>query len=82
VATRATLTEGMRALGFDPVPSQANFVWNPHPTVPVKPLYEHLKSKQILVRYMDYAGWGDGLRISVGTDDQVSACLSVLKTLM
>ena len=30
----------------------------------------------ILVRYMNYAGWGDGLRISVGTDEQIDACLS------
>jgi histidinol-phosphate aminotransferase len=72
----------MRALGFEPVPSQANFVWNPHPSVPVKPLYEQLKSRQILVRYMNYPGWGDGLRISVGTDDQIAACLAVLKTIM
>lgn len=80
--TRARLTEGMRALGFAPVESQANFVWNPHPAVPLKPLYEHLKAQQILVRYMDYAGWGDGLRISVGTDDQIDACLAVLKSKM
>lgn len=82
VASRTKLTEGMRALGFEPVPSQANFVWNPHPSVPVKPLYEQLKSWQILVRYMNYAGWGDGLRISVGTDDQISACLAVLKSIV
>ena len=29
----------------------------------------------MLVRYMDYAGWGDGLRISVGTDaESTSVC--------
>jgi len=82
IASRVKLTEGMRALGFEPVPSQANFVWNPHPTVPVKPLYEQLKARQILVRYMNYPGWGDGLRISVGTDDQIAACLTVLKSIM
>ena len=63
-------------LGFASVDSQANFVWNPHPTLPVRPLYEQLKAEQILVRYMDYAGWGDGLRISVGSDDQIDACLA------
>ena len=25
---------------------------------------------------MNYPGWGDGLRISVGTDDQIDACLA------
>jgi histidinol-phosphate aminotransferase len=31
---------------------------------------------------MDYPGWGDGLRISVGSDDQIDACLAVLKSKM
>jgi histidinol-phosphate aminotransferase len=82
LATRQRLTHGMRQLGFEPAPSQANFVWNPHPRVPVKPLYERLKAAQILVRYMNYAGWGDGLRISVGSDAQVDACLSLLRGMM
>lgn len=79
IATRARLTAGMRELGFDPVESQANFVWCPHPSVPVKPLYERLKENRVLVRYMNYAGWGDGLRISVGADDQIDACLALLR---
>ena len=82
VATRDRLTQEMRALGFVGPGSQANFVWNTHPDVDVRPLYEGLKSNRILVRYMDYADWGDGLRISVGTDDQIDATLAVLKSLM
>lgn len=82
IATRKRLIDGMRKLGFATVESQANFVWNPHPSVPVKPLYERLKDQRILVRYMDYAGWGDGLRISVGTDEQNEACLAALKSMM
>jgi histidinol-phosphate aminotransferase len=79
LATRAKLTAGMRALGFSTVDSQANFVWNPHSSIPVKPLYQQLKTTGLLVRYMDYPGWGDGLRISVGTDEQTDTCLSLLK---
>ncbi|MBX3414147.1 MAG: histidinol-phosphate transaminase [Pirellulales bacterium] len=79
IATRSRLTGEMRQLGFDAVDSQANFVWCPHPEIAVKPLYEQLKAQNILVRYMDYPGWGDGLRISVGTDDQIDACLALLR---
>lgn len=82
IATRARLTAGMRELGFNAVDSQANFVWNPHPSIPVKPLYERLKAERILVRYMNYADWGDGLRISVGSDGQIDACLGLLKTMV
>lgn len=79
IATRGRLFEGMKQLGFAPVPSQANFVWCPHPQREVKPLYEELKRKQILVRYMRYAGWPDGLRISVGSDDQIEALLGMVR---
>lgn len=82
VATRARLTAAMRELGFQPVESQANFLWCPHPELPVMPIYEQLKANRILVRYMDYAGWGDGLRISVGSDSQIDALLTLLKTMV
>lgn len=82
IATRRRLTAGLRTLGFQPIESQANFVWAPHPGLPVRPLYEQLKQNRVLVRYMDYAAWGDGLRISVGTDDQIDACLGLLKTMI
>ncbi|HEY1068686.1 MAG TPA: histidinol-phosphate transaminase [Pirellulales bacterium] len=80
--TRAALFAGLTELGFAAVPSQANFVWAPHPSKPCKPMYEELKANRVLVRYMHYAGWGDGLRISVGTDDQIEVCLSLLKGML
>jgi histidinol-phosphate aminotransferase len=78
IASRRRLIDGMRRLGFTGVDSQANFVWTTHSSIAVKPLYERLKAERILVRYMNYADWGDGLRISVGTDDQIDALLAAL----
>jgi len=82
LVSRDRLTAGLNQLGFSTVPSQANFVWCSHPSRPVKAVYEGLKSNQVLVRYMNYAKWGDGLRISVGTDEQIDACLSLMKTMV
>ena len=79
IATRRRLTDAMRSLGFDAVESQANFVWCTHPERPHRPIYEALKRQGILVRHMHYAGWGDGLRITVGTDDEIDAFLACLK---
>ena len=95
LATRKRLTDGMRKLGFHVPDSQANFTWNVHPTYcrshcspydrshcspqPHKPIYEHLKRHGYLVRYMNYAECGDGLRISVGTDEQIDACLALVE---
>jgi len=79
LATRERLTARLRELGFKVIDSQANFVWSAHPEQPSKPLYEQLKADGYLVRYMDYPGWGDGLRISVGTDEQIDGCLASLE---
>lgn len=80
IATRARLTLGMQRLGFHTVESHANFVWCTHDTIPIRPIYEFLKSRGVLVRYMDYPQWGDGLRISVGTDEQIDLCLELIKS--
>lgn len=76
--TRTRLTDAVRQLGFTAIDSQANFVWCTRSDRPLKPLYEHLKANGVLIRYMPYAGWGEGLRISVGTEDQIDVCLSLL----
>jgi histidinol-phosphate aminotransferase len=82
LATRARMTESLRAMGFQVVDSQANFVLCTHESTPVEPIYREMKQGGILVRYMLYPGWGDGLRITVGTDEQVDACLGMLQSLV
>ncbi len=78
-ATRARLTDKMRALGFTVPDSHANFTWNVYPGKPLKPIYEYLKERNIFVRYMVYDRWGEGLRISVGTDEQIDRCVSAIE---
>jgi histidinol-phosphate aminotransferase len=82
LATRGRLSESLAALDFQMTPSQANFVWCRRTDRPVKPLYEALKERRILVRYMNYAGYGDGLRISVGTDAEIDRLLQELAALL
>ena len=50
------MAEALTRLGFTIPPSQANFVWCRRDDRPVKPLYEELKKRGILVRYMNYEG--------------------------
>lgn len=78
--TRQRMTERLAELGFAVVPSQANFVWCTHPSQPARELAAHLERNKVYVRYMNYDPWGDGLRITVGTDDQVDACLELLRS--
>jgi histidinol-phosphate aminotransferase len=82
VATRQRLEQRLAALGFAVTPSQANFVWCRRGDRPVKPIYEELKRRRILVRYMNYTGYGDGLRVSVGTDEEIDRLCAELQTIM
>jgi histidinol-phosphate aminotransferase len=82
LATRSRLSSAMADLGFEVTPSQANFVWCRHRAVAVRSLYEELKRRLILVRYMNYDGYGDGLRISVGTDAEIDRLLEEVKQLV
>jgi histidinol-phosphate aminotransferase len=82
LATRMGLTEALRGLGFTVCPSQANFVWCRHSDRPVKPIYEELKRRRILIRYMTYEGYGDGLRITIGSDEEIDALLHELRRMV
>lgn len=82
VRTREHMTSELRSLGFSVIDSHANFVWCTHTKHAAKPIYEELKRRGILVRYMNYPSWMDGLRISVGTDEQVAALMLILKEIV
>jgi histidinol-phosphate aminotransferase len=82
LATRQRLAAALAGLGFEVTPSQANFVWCRRGDRPVQPIYEELKRRMILVRYMPYEGYGDGLRITVGTDAEVERLLEELRRIV
>ncbi len=77
--TRARLSAQLTELGFDVVDSQANFVWATHADREHQTIYEQLKSRKILVRIMQFPEAGvDGLRITVGTDEEIDRLLDAL----
>jgi histidinol-phosphate aminotransferase len=86
-ATRATLCQSLVARGFHVVKSQANFVWATRPEGGHRQIYERLKDRKILVRYMRFSGAADGaevdgLRITVGTDEEVAGLVSALEEVL
>lgn len=81
LATRSRLTAALTRLGFTVTPSQANFVWARREK-PVRPVFEELKRRFILVRYMVYDGYGDGLRVSVGSDEEIDRLLDEMKAIV
>lgn len=80
--TRESLTQGLRALGFDVLPSMANFVFAAHANRAAEDLAAALRERGIIVRHFRHPRIANYLRITVGTDAQcgqlVAACAEIL----
>lgn len=80
--TRTRLQRELNGLGFKTLPSHANFVWCQYPDRFEKGIYDELKNRGILIRYFHYPNWGNGLRISVGTEWEIDRMLEELKSIL
>lgn len=78
IATRERLTGALRALGFEVLPSSANFVFARHPGHKGGELAAALRTKAILVRHFNKDRISDFLRISIGTDAETDKLLTAL----
>jgi histidinol-phosphate aminotransferase len=80
-AGRARLERALPGFGFRVTPSSANFVWCQRDE-PMQPIYQALKERGVLIRFLKYAGYGEGLRISVGTDAEIDRLLEELRRIV
>ena len=78
VATRERCKKEFIKLGFNCLESKTNFLFVSHKSIPAKDIYEHLKTKNIFVRYFGKPRIDNYLRISVGTDEQMDTLLKEL----
>lgn len=82
VATRERLVAEMTQLGFDVLPSAANFIFARHPGHDGAALAAALRERSIIVRHFRQPERiSPFLRITVGTDAQCDALLVALKAL-
>jgi len=73
---------GMEALGFQVLPSAANFIFARHPAQDGAALAAALRERSIIVRHFrNPARIAPFLRITVGTDSQCDALLAALKAI-
>lgn len=81
IATRDRVSGELQAMGFDVLPSQANFIFAKHPALAGAEVYSALRAEGVLVRHWNKPRINDYLRISIGTDAECDRLLDVLKTL-
>jgi histidinol-phosphate aminotransferase len=82
MASREWLVHALCELGFEVLPSMANFVFARHPSCPSAHLAGRLRELGVLVRHFQKPRIKDFLRITVGTDEQCRHLIALLRGLL
>jgi histidinol-phosphate aminotransferase len=82
IGARETLVKDLCALGFEVLPSAANFVFVSHPERAAAELFRRLRELSIVVRHFQLPRIDNYLRITVGTDAECVALITALKTIL
>ena len=82
IASRETLARDLRQLGFEVLPSLANFVFARHRSRSGADLAAALRQRGVLVRHFGKPRIEDFLRITVGTEAECARLVEVLRDLI
>ena len=82
ISSRNTLTAALGQLGFEVLPSTANFVFARHPHRDALELAKALRAQSIIVRHFKLARIDQFLRITVGTDPECRALTDALQQII
>ncbi|AJE02349.1 histidinol-phosphate transaminase [Geobacter pickeringii] len=77
--TREWFSAEIRKLGYEVIPSQGNFVFAAPPDRNGTRVYDGLYARKILVRHFSDPLLAHGMRISIGTREEMEATLAALK---
>lgn len=82
MATRERTREGLVSLGFEVLPSAANFIFIRHPARRGAELFQALRNRGLLVRHWNKGRIYDYLRVSIGTDEEMDSFLRICRELV
>ncbi|TMU26230.1 histidinol-phosphate transaminase [Halomonas sp. ATBC28] len=82
ITTRERTHRRLEALGFEVLPSKANFVLAQHPNHEGAQLFAGLRERGILVRHFNTSDLNNFLRITIGTDDEMDSLIEALEMLL
>jgi histidinol-phosphate aminotransferase len=81
IESREAVVAGLEKLGFEVLPSAANFVFARHPDKDAATLAAGLREQGVIVRHFKQARIAQFLRITIGTPEQNQALLDALQGL-
>ncbi|MCR5121250.1 MAG: aminotransferase class I/II-fold pyridoxal phosphate-dependent enzyme [Ruminococcus sp.] len=82
IATREKTAAALRKLGFDVPQSSTNFLFVQHKTLTAKRIFEYTREKGIYIRYWDKPRINNRLRITIGTNIEMSKLIAALEELI
>lgn len=82
IATRDALTAELQSLGFEVLPSAANFIFARHEQRDAAQLAQALRDRSIIVRHFKLPRIDQFLRITVGTDAECKALTQALRDIL
>ncbi|MBE9533253.1 MAG: histidinol-phosphate transaminase [Proteobacteria bacterium] len=82
IASRDWLTKELQALGFDILPSAANFIFATHPNHDAGELAAGLREEGVIVRHFKQDRIKQYLRITIGRDEDNQQLLAIMDTLV
>jgi histidinol-phosphate aminotransferase len=82
IASRERLTHDLAQLGFQVLPSAANFIFARHPQRDAGELAKALRERSIIVRHFRQPRIDQFLRITIGTDEQCRNLIDALKDIL
>ena len=82
IASRTQLTAELTELGFEVLPSVANFVFARHPQHDAAQLAAGLRARSVIVRHFNAPRISQYLRISIGNPAECAALVEGLRTLV
>ena len=82
ISSRHKLTQQLESLGFEALPSAANFVFVRHSGYNAKDLAQSLRDKNIIVRHFNAPRINDFLRITVGNEEQNQLLIDSLHSII
>jgi histidinol-phosphate aminotransferase len=82
IQSREQLTEALEKLGFQVIPSAANFVFAKHTTEDAEQLANQLRERAVIVRYFNKPKIDQYLRISIGTEQECQQLIDALKDIL
>ncbi|MCP1646006.1 histidinol-phosphate aminotransferase [Pseudomonas citronellolis] len=80
IDSREKLVGELSGMGFEVLPSAANFIFARHPRHDAAELAAGLREQGVIVRHFKQARIAQFLRISIGTEEQNQALLDALRT--